>query len=98
MMRIPFKSLGSLLVASVVVAVSGTLGTAHARTTASPVTITVAYQQFGLPPYGDKDLWARVQKQLAKVNPNIRLHLLPVIADEGGYYTKIDLMMRSAST
>src|SRR5919201_3513783 len=98
MMRIPFKSLGFLLLASVVVALSGAAGTAHARTTAKPITLTVAFQQFGLPPHHELLLWQSVQKQLAKVNPNIRLHLLPVIADEGSYYTKIDLMMRSAST
>jgi multiple sugar transport system substrate-binding protein len=97
MMRIPLKSLGFLLLASVV-ALWGAVGTAHARTTAKPVTITVAYQQFGPPPYFEQILWVRVQKQLAKVNPNIRLRLLPVIADEGSYYTKIDLMLRSAST
>jgi multiple sugar transport system substrate-binding protein len=61
-------------------------------------TITVAYQQFGPPPYFEQQWWQNVQKQLAVSDPNIKLKLEPIIADEGGYYTKIDLMMRSAST
>ncbi len=31
-------------------------------------------------------------------NPNIKVKLEPIIASEGDYYTKLDLMMRSAST
>jgi len=61
-------------------------------------TITVAYQQFGPPPYFEQQWWQNVQKQLAVSDPNIKLKLEPIIADEGSYYTKIDLMMRSAST
>jgi len=61
-------------------------------------TITVAFQQFGPPPYFEQQWWQNVQKQLAVSNPNIKLKLEPIIADEGGYYTKIDLMMQSAST
>jgi multiple sugar transport system substrate-binding protein len=63
-----------------------------------PVTITVAYQQFGPPPYHDGDWWAQVKKQVEASNPNIKVKLLPVVADEGAYYTKLDLMMRSANT
>jgi multiple sugar transport system substrate-binding protein len=61
-------------------------------------TITVAYQQFGPPPYFEQQWWQNVQKQLAVSDPNIKLKLEPIIASEGDYYTKIDLMMRSAST
>jgi multiple sugar transport system substrate-binding protein len=61
-------------------------------------TITVAYQQFGPPPYFEQQWWQNVQKQLAVSNPNIKLKLEPIIASEGDYYTKIDLMMQSAST
>lgn len=62
------------------------------------VTITVAYQQFGPPPYFEQEWWKKVQQQLQSTNPNIKLKLEPIIADEGSYYTKIDLMLRSAST
>jgi len=59
------------------------------------ITITVAYQQFGPPPYHDADWWGQVKKQVEASHPNIKINLLPIIADEGGYYTKLDLMMRS---
>lgn len=60
--------------------------------------ITVAYQQFGPPPYYEQQWWTNVQKQLDAEHSNIKLKLEPIIADEGSYYTKLDLMLRSAST
>lgn len=60
--------------------------------------ITVAYQQFGPPPYYEQEWWTNVQKQLDAEHSNITLKLEPIIADEGSYYTKLDLMLRSAST
>jgi len=60
--------------------------------------VTVAFQKFGSPPYLDEDFWKSIQKQVATTLPNVQLKLLPVVADEGSYYTKIDLMMRSAGT
>lgn len=63
-----------------------------------PTTITVAYQQFGPPPYFEQEWWNKVQQQVEASNPNIKLKLEPIIADEGSYYTKIDLMLRSPST
>jgi len=99
MMRIPFTSLGSLLLAAVV-ALWGAVGTAHARSTASPVTISVAYQKFqaGPPPYWDDVFWKHMQSKLAAAHSNIKLKLIPINASEGDYYTKIDLLLRSAST
>lgn len=63
-----------------------------------PVTLTVAYQQFGPPPYYEQQWWQNVQKQLDATHANVKLKLEPIIADEGSYYTKIDLMLRSANT
>lgn len=60
--------------------------------------LKVAYQQFGPPPYYDQQWWQNVQKQLDAEHANIKLDLVPIIADEGGYYTKLDLMLRSPST
>jgi len=65
---------------------------------AGPLTITVAYQQFGPPPYPDADWWTQVKQQFEASNPDVKIKLVPIIADEGGYYTQVDLMMRSAST
>ncbi len=63
-----------------------------------PVTITVAYQQFGPPPYHEQVWWTQVKQRVEAANPNIKVKLEPIIADEGSYYTKLDLMMRSPST
>ena len=63
-----------------------------------PVTLSVAYQQFGPPPYYEQQWWQNVQKQLDATHANIKLKLIPIIADEGSYYTKLDLMLRSANT
>jgi multiple sugar transport system substrate-binding protein len=63
-----------------------------------PVTITVAFQQFGPPPYPEQMWWTQVKQRVEAANPNIKVKLEPIIADEGSYYTKLDLMMRSAST
>ncbi|HTK08642.1 MAG TPA: extracellular solute-binding protein [Ktedonobacteraceae bacterium] len=62
-----------------------------------PVTITVAFQQFGPPPYFDEQWWQKVKQQVEASNPNIKVNLEPIVADEGSYYTKIDLAMRSSN-
>src|SRR5690348_9715544 len=67
-------------------------------TSSGPVTITVAYQQFGPPPYPEQAWWTAVKQRVEAANPNIKVKLEPIIASEGDYYTKLDLMMRSAST
>jgi multiple sugar transport system substrate-binding protein len=58
-------------------------------------TITIAYQQFGPPPYHTEIWWKKVQQQVQATHPNIKLKLIPIIADEGAYYTKLALMMKS---
>jgi multiple sugar transport system substrate-binding protein len=60
-----------------------------------PITLTVAFQQFGPPPYQDQIWWTKAKQQIEAANPNIKIKLLPIVADEGTYYTKLDLMMRS---
>ncbi|GER90436.1 sugar ABC transporter substrate-binding protein [Dictyobacter vulcani] len=60
-----------------------------------PVTITVAYQQFGPPPYHEEEWWKSAKTKIEAANPNIKVKLMPIIADEGSYYTKLDLMLRS---
>jgi multiple sugar transport system substrate-binding protein len=76
-----------------------TLGTAwnvQARSTNSSASLKVVYQQFGPPPYYEGTWWKMAQKQLSKSHVHVQLQ--PVVASEGDYYTKVDLMMRSAST
>src|SRR5260370_35576754 len=67
-------------------------------TTHGPVHITVAFQQFGPPPYPEQAWWNQVKQRVEAANPNIKVKLEPIIAPAGDYYTKLDLMMRSAST
>lgn len=97
-MRSPIKSLGPILLASTV-GLGGAVQMAHAKThAASPLTLTVAYQQFGPPPYWDQLWWQKTAQQISKQYPNITIKLEPIVADEGSYYTKVDLALRSAST
>jgi len=71
-------------------------GRAHA---ASPVTITVAFQELGNPSgYEDLKWWNQIIPQIEAANPGIKIKTEVIVASEGDYYTKIDLMMRSAST
>src|SRR5579859_5881917 len=96
--RVPLLSLVSILFLFAL-ALQACGGTAATTSNGSgPITITVAYQQFGPPPYFEQEWWTKVQSQLQRTNPNIKLKLEPIIADEGSYYTKLDLMLRSAST
>lgn len=73
-------------------------GSSSSTSNNGTVTLTVAFQQFGPPPYYEAQWWQNVQKKLDAEHANIKLKLLPIIADEGSYYTKLDLMLRSANT
>jgi multiple sugar transport system substrate-binding protein len=102
-MRRLLKSLGFFPLSLFVVLFAGVTvlqacGSPSTTTSNGPVTITVAYDQFGPPPYPKQVWWTKVKQRVEAANPNIKVKLEPIIADEGGYYTKLDLMMRSAST
>jgi multiple sugar transport system substrate-binding protein len=88
-----FALLGALVSPALL---AGTHSPAHA---AGPVTITIAFDEFG-PPSGYQDLkwWNQIVPSIEAANPNIKIKLEPIVASEGDFYTKIDLMMRSAST
>src|SRR5947209_11465414 len=78
--------------------VSTSLARVEARPAKAITYVKVVYQQFGPPPYHDA-IWIQgVIQQLAKAGSNYRIKPIPIVADEGGYYTKVDLMMRSSST
>src|SRR5690242_1350583 len=87
----------ALLAMLVLQACGGSPSTGSASGGSGPITLTVAYQQFGSPPYQDQIWWTKVKQQVEASNPNIKIKLLPIVADEGAYYTKLDLMMRSNS-
>lgn len=60
-------------------------------------TITIAYQRFGPPPYYEDEWWNSVKTKFEAANPKIKLNLMPIVADEGSYYTKLDLMLKSSN-
>lgn len=103
-MSVPSKYLRSFPVVLVVVmfglaAVLQACGSSTgSKSSNGKVTITVAFQQFGPPPYPEQEWWTQVQKRVEAADPKITVKLEPIVADEGSYYTKLDLMMRSAST
>jgi multiple sugar transport system substrate-binding protein len=63
----------------------------------SSTTITVAYENFGSFTQMDQ-LMKKVKAEYEKANPKMSVKLEPIQADENDYYTKLDLMNRSAST
>ena len=73
-------------------------GPSTSGSSSGPVTITVAFEQFGPPPYPETAWWTAVKQRVEAANPNIKVKLEPIVAAEGDYYTKLDLQMRSAST
>jgi multiple sugar transport system substrate-binding protein len=89
-----FALICGLLMASLLFAACGS----NASSSNGKTVITVAFQQFGPPPYHEHDWWSKVKQQVEATNPKVELNLEPIVADEGSYYTKIDLMMRSPST
>jgi multiple sugar transport system substrate-binding protein len=60
-------------------------------------TIKVAYQQFGEGKVMAHFL-ADVKKSFEKSNPGKKVQLLPIVASENDYYTKLALMLRSPRT
>ncbi len=60
-------------------------------------TITVAYQKFGAFVQMDQQMNA-VKTQFEAANPGMKVKLEPIQADENSYYTKLNLMSRTAST
>ncbi len=102
-MRTLAKHLSSfpIVLVAVLFSLAAVLAACGGSTTSSSngtVTITVAFQQFGPPPYPEQAWWTQVQKRVEAADPKIKVKLEPIVADEGSYYTKLDLMMRSAST
>lgn len=62
-----------------------------------PTTIKVAYQQFGEGKVMANFLTS-VKTQFETANPGKKIELLPIVASENDYYTKLALMLRSPRT
>lgn len=93
------KNLSRLALAGMFVVPGLLLNVGSGAHAASPITLTVAFNEFG-PPSGYMDLkwWKEVIPQITAAYPNVTIKLEPIVASEGDYYTKADLMMRSSST
>ena len=63
----------------------------------SSKTLKIAYQKFGAFTQMDSDM-RMVKAQYEKAHPGMKVDLEPIQADENDYYTKLNLMSRSAST
>ena len=99
LMRNPLKGFRTLSLFSIALLLLTVLAACGgSSTSSSTTTIKVAYQQFGPPPYRTADWLNQAKQQFEAANPNIKVQLEPIVADEGGYYTKLALMQRSAST
>ncbi len=61
-------------------------------------TITIAYQNYGSPPNWTEE-WLKKAKATFEANhKGVTIKLEPISASENDFYTKIDLMMKSANT
>lgn len=67
------------------------------NTSGGNATIKVAYQQFGEGKVMANFL-AGVKTEFEKANPGKKIQLLPLVASENDYYTKLALMLRSPRT
>src|ERR1700687_1375729 len=66
---------------------------------ANPVTITIAFENQGAPAnWIDLKWWNSIIPAIEAANPGIKIKTEGIVATEGDYYTKVDLMLRSAST
>lgn len=61
-------------------------------------TIQVAYQKFGTPPIWTEEWLKQVKDQFESQNTGVTVELVPIQASENDFYTKLDLMMKSADT
>src|SRR5256885_16702926 len=69
-------------------------GGSSTSNSSGPVTITVAYQQFGPPPYPEKAWWTAVKQRVEAATSHMKAKLEAIIADEGSHYTNLDLLIR----
>jgi multiple sugar transport system substrate-binding protein len=76
---------------------SGSGGSSGGASDSAPKTITVAYQKFGAFTQMDSHM-TKVKAEYEAAHPGVTVKLNPIQADENDYYTKLNLMNRTAST
>jgi multiple sugar transport system substrate-binding protein len=85
---------GAVLCAALAVAA---VGCGSGGGSSSSKTIKIAYQRWGPGRVMDHEL-ADWSKEFQKQNPGTKVQLVPIVASENDYYTKLQLMMRSPRT
>src|SRR5689334_9162280 len=96
-MRRPTRAVLGVLTAGAVALTAAACGGSGGGSSSGGKTIKVAYQKFGAFTQMDK-LMHTVKGEYEKAHPGWTVQLEPIQADENSYYTKLDLMSRSAST
>jgi multiple sugar transport system substrate-binding protein len=86
-----------IAVPAVAVAVVASLAACSSNSKGGGDTITVVYQKFGAFVQMDQHM-QKVKAQFEAANKGAKVKLVPIAADENSYYTKLNLMSRSAST
>ncbi len=98
-----FKAVGALAASALLLAVSAcsqgssTKQPESGGQSSGPANIKIAYQQWG-PETIKKTFLAGVKTEYEAANPGSTVEILPIVASENDYYTKLQLMMRSANT
>jgi multiple sugar transport system substrate-binding protein len=72
--------------------------TTNASTSTEKKVIKIAYQKFGTPPIWSEEWLKKVKEQFESQNAGVTAELVPIQASENDFYTKLDLMMKSADT
>ncbi|TDD46880.1 extracellular solute-binding protein [Kribbella antibiotica] len=98
-----FKAAGALAASALLLAVSAcsqgssTKQPESGGQSSGPANIKIAYQQWG-PGTTMKTFLAGVKSEYEAANPGSTVEVLPIVASENDYYTKLQLMMRSPNT
>jgi multiple sugar transport system substrate-binding protein len=103
-MRNGFKRAGVLALGALLLGVSACGQGSTTKTpdaggsqSSGPANIKIAYQQFG-PGTVMKNFLAGAKAEFEAANPGSKVEIVPIVASENDYYTKLQLMMRSANT
>ncbi|HET6292183.1 MAG TPA: extracellular solute-binding protein [Kribbella sp.] len=99
-----FKAAGALALGALLLGVSAcSQGSttqepeAGGSQSAGPANIKIAYQQWG-PGTVMKNFLTGAKTEYEAANPGSKVEIVPIVASENDYYTKLQLMMRSPNT
>ncbi len=103
-MKNGFKTAGVLAVGALLLGVSACSQGSTTKTpdaggsqSSGPANIKIAYQQWG-PGTVMKNFLTGAKAEYEAANPGSKVEIVPIVASENDYYTKLQLMMRSPNT